>query len=51
MALNVKSIENSSFKAILKINMAESQGFEPWDACTSPVFKTGALSRSTNSPY
>ena len=28
-----------------KIKMAERVGFEPTDACTSPVFKTGALNQ------
>jgi hypothetical protein len=30
--------------------MAEGQGFEPWDALTSPVFKTGAFNRSATPP-
>ena len=30
--------------------LAERVGFEPTDACTSPVFKTGALNRSATSP-
>ena len=30
--------------------MAERVGFEPTDARTSPVFKTGSLNRSDTSP-
>ena len=30
--------------------MAEGQGFEPWDALTSPVFKTGAFDHSATPP-
>ena len=30
--------------------MADGVGFEPTDACTSPVFKTGALNRSATHP-
>lgn len=30
--------------------LAEGVGFEPTDACTSPVFKTGALDRSATLP-
>ena len=30
--------------------MAEAQGFEPWDPCGSPVFKTGAFDRSAKPP-
>lgn len=30
--------------------MAEGQGFEPWDARTSPVFKTGAIDHSATLP-
>ena len=33
------------------IIMAEEVGFEPTDACTSPVFKTGALSHSATLPF
>ena len=29
---------------------AEEMGFEPMEACTSPVFKTGAINRSTTPP-
>lgn len=31
-------------------NLAEGQGFEPWDALTSPVFKTGAFNHSATPP-
>ena len=31
--------------------MAERVGFEPTDAFTSPVFKTGSLNRSDISPH
>ena len=31
--------------------MAERVGFEPTDAFTSPVFKTGAFDHSAISPY
>ena len=31
--------------------VAERVGFEPTDACTSPVFKTGSFNRSDISPY
>ncbi len=31
-------------------NMAESMGFEPTVACTTPPFQDGALNRSANSP-
>ena len=31
--------------------MAERVGFEPTDACASPVFKTGSFNRSDISPY
>lgn len=30
--------------------LAEGVGFEPTDACTSPVFKTGALDHSATLP-
>ena len=30
--------------------MAEGQGFEPWEALTSLVFKTSALGRSATPP-
>ncbi len=30
--------------------MADGVGFEPTEACTSPVFKTGALNRSATHP-
>ena len=30
--------------------MAERVGFEPTDACASPVFKTGSFNRSDISP-
>jgi hypothetical protein len=30
--------------------MAEGEGFEPPEACTSPVFKTGAFNRSAIPP-
>lgn len=30
--------------------MAESEGFEPPDPCGSPVFKTGTIDHSVNSP-
>jgi hypothetical protein len=32
------------------INVAEGVGFEPTDPCGSPVFKTGAINRSTIPP-
>ena len=31
--------------------MAERQGFEPWDAHTSTVFKTAAIDHSATSPF
>ena len=31
--------------------LAEGEGFEPPDACTSTVFKTAAFDRSANLPY
>ncbi len=31
-------------------NMAERQGFEPWELLHSPVFKTGAFDHSATSP-
>ena len=31
-------------------SLADGVGFEPTDACTSPVFKTGALNRSATHP-
>ena len=31
-------------------NLAERVGFEPTDACASPVFKTGSFNRSDISP-
>lgn len=30
--------------------LAEGVGFEPTDACTSPVFKTGAIDHSATLP-
>ena len=30
--------------------MAEGVGFEPTEACASPVFKTGAIDRSATPP-
>mgnify|MGYP006956414065 CR=1 FL=1 len=31
--------------------VAERQGFEPWEACTSTVFKTAAFDHSATSPF
>ena len=31
--------------------MAERQGFEPWEALTSTVFKTAAFDHSATSPH
>ena len=31
-------------------NLAERQGFEPWEGCPSTVFKTAAFDRSATSP-
>ena len=31
-------------------NLAERQGFEPWEGCPSTVFKTAAFDRSAISP-
>ena len=31
-------------------NLAEGQGFEPWEAFASPVFKTSAFDRSATPP-
>ena len=31
-------------------SLAEGEGFEPPNACTSPVFKTGAINHSANPP-
>jgi hypothetical protein len=31
-------------------NMAEGQGFEPWDGCPSLVFKTSAFDHSATPP-
>ena len=42
-------VENNHNIADLK-RLAERVGFEPTDACTSPVFKTGSLNRSDISP-
>ncbi len=39
-------MENSGGKSTL----AEGVGFEPTDACTSPVFKTGAFDHSATLP-
>ena len=33
-----------------KASLADGVGFEPTDACTSPVFKTGALNHSATHP-
>ena len=41
---------NPGFSSLLN-KVAEREGFEPPEACTSPVFKTGALNHSTISPY
>ncbi len=36
---------------LLKVkNLAERQGFEPWEGCPSTVFKTAAFDRSAISP-
>ena len=32
------------------MSLAEGVGFEPTDACTSPVFKTGAIDHSATLP-
>ena len=34
-----------------RLLLAEGEGFEPPDACTSTVFKTAAFDRSAISPY
>ena len=34
-----------------KIEVAEGQGFEPWDGLPSPVFKTGAFGHSATPPF
>ena len=31
-------------------NLAERQGFEPWEGCPSTVFKTAAFDHSATSP-
>ncbi len=31
-------------------DLAERQGFEPWEGCPSTVFKTAAFDRSATSP-
>ncbi len=31
-------------------DLAERQGFEPWEGCPSTVFKTAAIDRSATSP-
>jgi hypothetical protein len=33
------------------VEVTEREGFEPPDACASPVFKTGAFSHSATSPH
>ena len=37
-------------RALSKSGMAEGQGFEPWEAFTSLVFKTSAFDRSATPP-
>ena len=36
--------------SFFKQNLAERQGFEPWEGCPSTVFKTAAFDRSAISP-
>ena len=38
------------FQSSYHFLMAEGEGFEPPDAFTSPVFKTGAIDHSANLP-
>jgi membrane-associated phospholipid phosphatase len=37
-------------KSKIEIELAEGVGFEPTRACALPVFKTGAINRSTTPP-
>ena len=39
------------FNLAESLRLARTQGFEPWDAFTSTVFKTAAISRSAMSAY
>ena len=39
-----------TFQIFKDKKMAEGEGFEPTDACTSPVFKTGAIDHSASLP-
>ena len=55
---DVSSSDNANFIVMelidgitLKQYMAERVGFEPTDAFTSPVFKTGSFNRSDISPF
>lgn len=42
------SLEQS---ALPRKRVAEGVGFEPTEACASPVFKTGAINHSTTPPF
>ena len=41
----------NAFSILPVEKMAERVGFEPTDACTSPVFKTGSFDHSDISPF
>ena len=49
MLLNSECCHNWRRENILA-NLAERQGFEPWEGCPSTVFKTAAFDRSATSP-
>lgn len=40
----------SQLSALMTVLKAEGVGFEPTEAFTSPVFKTGAINHSTTPP-
>ena len=47
--LEIRLEQSLLYKRLMR--MAEGVGFEPTDPCGSPVFKTGAINRSTIPPY
>ncbi len=48
--LNFGALETKKNLAVRGFNMAEGQGFEPWELLHSTVFKTAALGHSATPP-
>ena len=51
MDIKVLGIDlGKTVRSLAGLELAEEVGFEPTDACTSPVFKTGAFDHSATPP-